>query len=227
MNLRYLNMMVQLGFVPAPSLPAVISSIRILKKSGESVDADVETGVNFQYMEECNNWPEYILQALAGYALSQNASSSPVQPIIMTQDIHWNWFSKYPQFFSSEYLWFFIKAEGEIQAAAIIYHPKASALLGDNIFYIEYVSVAPWNRSSNLHSKRFPKLAPLFLKNVQSYIRSQFGYRYGFSLHSLPQAERFYNSIGMHELTALTKDGMKYFEFEEAPARKFAEGVQI
>jgi hypothetical protein len=66
---------------------------------------------------------------------------------ISNEDDHWRWFDKAIHLKGEEYDWFHLYADEKPQAVCIIYHPKESALEPGNIFYIEYLAVAPWNRS--------------------------------------------------------------------------------
>lgn len=219
MNLRNIKLLVDLGLVPSPPPPSIVRTLKIQKNDGEIVDASIESGVDFKYLEECNQWSEYVLKMLV------KAEELGSRIDIMVEDFHWDWLSKYPRYFGEEFIWYFLKANETIQAVAIIYHPKNSATSAGEIFYVEYISVAPWNRKSNLYSKVYSNIAPTMLQAIQKHIIEKYGYKYGFSLHSLPQAERFYSSIGMMQIPSLAKDGMKYFELEESLARTFVEGA--
>ena len=66
---------------------------------------------------------------------------------ISTEDFHWDWFQKAVHCSTEEYEWFHLYGDGKPQAACLIYHPEASALESGNIFYVKFVSVAPWNRT--------------------------------------------------------------------------------
>jgi len=86
---------------------------------------------------------------------------------ISTEDIHWDWFKKAVDYSTDEYEWFHLYADGKPQAACLIYHPKASALEPGDIFYVEFVAVAPWNRTCELRPRKFRGLGEIVLRAAQ------------------------------------------------------------
>lgn len=140
-------------------------------------------------------------------------------------DFHWRWLDKALALNSEEYEWFFLTADNSVQAACLIYHPKASRLDGANIFYIDYISSAHWNRDRPGHKKRFSSVGKILIRHTISYAQDQLGYRPGFSLHSLPTAEDYYRHLKMIEFEAdPEKEGLKYFEAPPEAATNIAEG---
>ncbi|MDR9836407.1 hypothetical protein [Herbaspirillum huttiense] len=128
-------------------------------------------------------------------------------------DWGWNWLDKAIHLNHDEYVWIFLVAEEKVQAASIIYHPKTSRFDGEKIFYIDYLATANWNRPRPNFSKQFSTLGTKLIAFSIDYAMNTLGYRPGFSLHSLPDAESFYSKLGM---TAFEKDREKenlmYFE---------------
>jgi len=54
------------------------------------------------------------------------------------------------------------------------------------------------------------------IKQVQRYFKKTYRYKYGFSLHSLPQARKFYEKFGMiHFPEYNDKDGLFFYEIDE------------
>jgi hypothetical protein len=167
---------------------------------------------NFNFrLTECivNNIPE-----------SQHAA---VAQSVQLDDNHWNWLTKTCVTVSTEYEWFFLEINGLPQAACLIYHPKVSALNDDNIFYIEYVAVAPWNRPNPMEQRQFKGVGKAIIQSAVKYATEELKLRYGFSLHSLPKAEAFYEHIGMLNYPILDKDALKYYEMSEGNARSYME----
>ncbi|WP_335957985.1 hypothetical protein [Acinetobacter bereziniae] len=138
-------------------------------------------------------------------------------------DDHWDWFEKSAVYRSDEYKWFFLYAEGKPQAVCLIYHPKQSILSQENIFYIEYIAVAPWNRKNPMAVKKFAGLGELLIRFIVNYACQNLGLTLGFSLHSLPGAMGFYQSIGMQNITTEAKDGLEFFEMPSEVAGKYLE----
>lgn len=70
-------------------------------------------------------------------------------------DFHWGWIQKAAHCRSDEYFWFYLQADGKVQAACIIKHPKESRADKAGIFYIDYLAVAYWNRRRDGYTRRF------------------------------------------------------------------------
>lgn len=144
------------------------------------------------------------------------------------EDYHWNWLSKAAHCNTDEYHWFFIKAEGAVQAICIIYHPKQSRIDAQNIFYVDYLATAYWNRSRPGHSKKFSGLGKILLAHSIRFAINTIGYRPGFCLHSLPNAESFYARLGLRDFGYdEEKENLKFFEAEEAAALSIMEEINV
>lgn len=138
------------------------------------------------------------------------------------QDHHWNWVSKAINLNNHDYLWFSLEVQGCIEAIIIVYHPQQSRIVSSNIYYIDYLAVAPWNRTIGNSPRKFKALGPLLIKEAGKYIGINLTYGYGFSLHSLPQASSFYSRIGMIDFGAdVAKQNLHYFEMKEKQAEDF------
>ena len=142
---------------------------------------------------------------------------------IQMDDSHWRWFDKSCAFKTTEYDWFFLMADESSQGVCLIYHPKPSALEKGNIFYVEYVAVAPWNRVNPMQPRFFKGIGSILIKYAVNYAHTVLNLKYGFSLHALPKAAEFYYRIGMTDHLPLDKDGLQYFEMLEQRATEFVE----
>ena len=143
----------------------------------------------------------------------------------MLQDYHWNWLDKTMEFNKSGYNWFFLRTADGIQGLCITFHPKKSVLQNVNIFYIEYLSSAPWNRYSPLHERQYKGIGNEIIKQVQYYFLEKHQYSYGFSLQSLQQARGFYEHIGMVYIPGHNDDdGLFFYEMSKGNALSFLEG---
>ncbi|MGI2151874.1 hypothetical protein ACROAK_03130 [Shewanella oncorhynchi] len=140
---------------------------------------------------------------------------------IQVEDAHWKWLDKSFFYNSDEYQWYFLKTSSDVEAVCLTYHPKASELYSGNIFYIEFIAVAPWNRDDPMEQKRFKSLGSLLMRIVINYSVTKLGLTYGFSLHSLPQANGFYKRIGMTHCKNADKDSLEYFEMDVDSSMKF------
>lgn len=138
------------------------------------------------------------------------------------EDHHWDWFTKSALYKSDEHLWFFLYSEGLPQAACLIFHPKESALSAGNIFYIEYIAVAPWNRRNVMQDRTFAGVGTRILKHAVEHCRDILNLMPGFSLHALPGAMPFYEKIGMLREKRLDKGVLAYYEMPQAAFTAFA-----
>lgn len=151
-----------------------------------------------------------------------NTSQQDLMNQFNLQDAHWNWMGKAMQLNSQDYLWFSFEVGSDIEAIIVVYHPQQSRIIQSNIYYIDYLAVAPWNRVIGSSPRKFKALGPLLIREAGKYIGTNLTYGYSFSLHSLPQASGFYNRIGMVDFGAdVTKQNMHYFEMKEQEAEDF------
>ncbi len=156
--------------------------------------------------------------------ISMNKSLEETKEIansIIMQDSHWNWLKKSAALCPPEYEWFYLVADDKIQAICLIYHPKGALIEAGNIFYIEYVAVAPWNRSSKLNDKIYEKIGTKLIRAASEYACQSLKLKPGFSLHSLPQSESYYLHLGMVEVPVQKKDNLKYYEMNEETNNKW------
>lgn len=139
------------------------------------------------------------------------------------EDHHWNWFQKAATYSSDEYRWFFLYAEGLPQAACLIHHPKKSVLSAGNIFYVDYLAVAPWNRRNVMQNRIFAGVGTRILKHAVEYCRDSLNLMPGFSLHALPGAMTFYEKIGMLREESMDNGILAYYEMPGAAFAAFAQ----
>ncbi len=141
------------------------------------------------------------------------------------EDWHWDWPKKAMVLNGPAYTWFYLLVEDVVQAVCITYHPKVSRVDEDNIFYVDYLASAQWNRNSPGYTRKFSGLASKLLSHCVSYSRDVLKFRLGFCLHSLPGAEGFYLKIGMRDFGLDASKEMKYFEASEDACTKLLESA--
>lgn len=187
-------------------------------------DFSIEHGLNLQYAFDAQrDWSI----SLASHLLKlKNALPDPGELTAALQEFgiehsHWNWANKSLIYDGPEYEWFYTLVGGEVQAIALIFHPKESRIDKQSVFYIEYISLAPWNRDSRVQSKRYGGLGKELIRSAVDYSISKLKYRPGFCLHSLPQTEGYYGHIGMIDFGVDTGyHNLKYFEMDDTTALK-------
>lgn len=200
------------------------SSKRTILKAGiicdletlENTSYEIIEGWNIDLADKCDtDWKAYWYE-LACY-LKKNYSETPqklneIISSLSVEDAHWEWIRKANHFNSDEYHWFFFKTASSVEAACLVFHPKTSVINTANIFYIEFIAVAPWNRDSLIGKRKYKHIGKILLKEVMSFCTNTLRCDEGFCLHSLPKAEIFYEHIGMGRYPQEDKDGLPYFE---------------
>ncbi|EPN4987719.1 GNAT family N-acetyltransferase [Vibrio alginolyticus] len=194
--------------------------------NGKTHSYEIVHGWDFGLASLCDKeWGAFNLQILD---YIYNAAPCDQQNLLensLLEDAHWNWLQKHQRYHDDQYDWFFFMVDDIPQAACLVYHPKQSAVGDEPIFYIEFLAVAPWNRPNHIANQKFKGIGSILLKNVIEFADNNLKISRGFSLHSLPKAQGFYEKIGMVRYTAHDKDGMGYFEMEETTQAKFIGGI--
>jgi GNAT superfamily N-acetyltransferase len=98
---------------------------------------------------------------------------------------------------------------------------RLPAELDQPLVYIEYLATAPWNLRALVVQPRFTGVGLVLLHAaIQLSLDAEFKGRIG--LHSLPQAEAFYERHGFECLGVdPKKQGLKYYELSPQAASKF------
>lgn len=191
--------------------------------SGDVFPYKVCHGWNIASSFECDeSWGRSNLE-LFEYIEGQDFDDNKLADVldsIQTEDHHWNWFKKSVGTTGDEYEWFYLYAEDLPQAACLIYHPKDSALEDSNIFYVEFLAVAPWNRSCLVRDRAFLGVGSVLLRAALDFSVNKLGLSPGFSLHSLPQASEYYSKLKMVNVAEKNKDSLLYFELPGIEASK-------
>lgn len=209
-----------------PDLKNPDASGKIPNESSIDVDYKIFVGWDFLKASHCDQlWGSFNFD-LIQFILDQKydpTTLAQIESYVQLGDSHWDWLKKSFAYKDDEYKWFFLYAQDKPQAVCLIYHPKESELTGSNIFYIEYIAVAPWNRKNPMHQREFSGLGMLLIQFVTKYAAINLNLTLGFSLHSLPSAIPFYQHIGMQCIEGKEKDGLKFFEMPCEVANKYME----
>lgn len=202
--------------------PADISSDSIISKGhlkgrGGDVEYTIHLGWDLVLANLCDRtWGAFNV-ALMRHIRKLEASGVDIEPILAAaqlEDHHWRWLDKTLSYRGDCYKWFFLVAENYPQAACLVYHPKKSVSGAGDIFYVEYIAAAPWNRENVLSERVFKGVGPKLLDRIVSYAQDDLKLDPGFSLHSLPQAVAFYaEKLGMTPFSAYDKGVLKFFEW--------------
>lgn len=193
-----------------------IKSGKLSTTDGRSINFDIYVEWNLKIARMCEtHWGDFNIRLLEfiRQAIDNGADRNTLLSQTQFGDAHWEWLKKALAFQDERYRWFTIFAEDVPQAVCVIFQPKASVISPDsNIFYIEYLATAPWNRNNLMGPKKLGGMGTLIIETACEYAINQLGLRPGFSLHSLPGAIDFYRKIGMSQFPQHDKDSLVFFE---------------
>lgn len=188
----------------------------------------INHGLDVLSSHQCDQqWGKFNFQLLdfvKNFECSEEEREEMISGLFI-EDAHWDWLVKSYLYKADEYDWFYLIVEDQVEAVCLIYHPKGSAIDEADIFYVEYVAVAPWNRNNPMQKQKFKGLGTILIKRAVQFSIDALGLRPGFSLHSLPSAEGYYRHLGMQDFPERQKERLKYFEMPEENALTFVEGV--
>ncbi len=188
--------------------------------TGASVEAELRDGIE---QAQLDDWRTKWQPALA-VALQELAGKGvPISQ--WPQSWHWNWEQKSARVQGLlAYRGLCVVAQGETQGLAQIDLTKSCREPGQArrpLVYLDYLEVAPWNRHEIQQPTRFRGVGTALLSAaVQLSLDEGFKGRLG--LHSLPQADDFYQGMGMTDLGPDSDyQGLRYFEMTADHARAF------
>jgi predicted GNAT family N-acyltransferase len=127
---------------------------------------------------------------------------------------HWNWRNKADSVEDGRHLLVGVEYEDEWQGImAVARLPRSGRLGGGWVIYVDFLEVAPWNLKLLANAFRFKGVGTALLVDAVM-LSIEEGFEGAIGLHSLPQAEPFYNRCGM---TRVGEDpdyhGLPYYEF--------------
>lgn len=150
------------------------------------------------------------------YIQAQSAVGSP--------DGHWNWRDKIGKATKEALASFFVSHGNSVEAimeCRLLHFSREPSQANQPAVYVNHVAVAPWNRNQIQNPRSIAKLGDLMIATAVSLsIDEGFSGRIG--LHSIPQAEGFYQNCGMSDLGPDNNyEGLRYFEFTSSQAAAF------
>lgn len=180
---------------------------------------ELTNGYSFEKSLYCDQeWKLYHTKVMAYLKTLPEEQAIELAEKIDSQDWHWNWLNKTYHLKTDDCNeWFYLTIDSKVEAACLIYFPKNSYLNpSENIFYVEYLAVAPWNRYTPIEEQRLKGLGSLLLLKAINYLAKKYENSGRFSLHSLIQAEGYYiNKLKMQHIESNDKPSLKYFELPE------------
>jgi hypothetical protein len=140
-------------------------------------------------------------------------------------DAHWDWGKKCAAAPGANRKIYGLLNGDDVEGAMVIKFGETTRVgLSQGLLYVDFVSVAPWNRAEIQNPQRFNGLGRLLMGAAVALSISE-GLDGRCGLHSLPSAEGFYRRIGMADLGPdPAKDGLRYFEFDADAAKNSLDG---
>ena len=139
------------------------------------------------------------------------------------------WRLKEAQLTSAQFAFLAIRAEGKVQGFVKLivdgYTSNAPTTLGKPLVYVDFLESAPWNVKRYMdvlqREQRFKDVGrELIRAAIYESLNRGFGGRIG--LHSLPEAEGFYQQLGMVRLASdATKGDLVNYELDDRLAQEF------
>jgi hypothetical protein len=117
--------------------------------------------------------------------------------LVPLEHAHWDWTNKADRVKADYHLLVAIECEGEPQGImAVVRNPRPARLDDGQVVYVDYLESAPWNLRHSSAQPRFLGVGTVLMADaVRLSLEMGLGGRVG--LHSLPQAEVFYNKCRM------------------------------
>ncbi len=155
-----------------------------------------------------------VIEALWGAARENAAAGGAAEGLAPLEHDHWDWRNKADSVRTGQHLLVAAECEGEPQGVMAVFRAPRRARLGDgHVVYVDYVETAPWNLKGMGAAPRFLGVGSVLLTEaVRLSLEMRLEGRVG--LHSLPQAEGFYERCGMTRVGPdPTYYDLAYFEF--------------
>lgn len=188
----------------------------------EPVEAELRDAIEEQQLTDWQTgWQPALIETLKDLA----ARGVPMAE--WPQSWHWDWRKKQSGVAGLlAFPGFSILAEGMTQGLVQIDLTRAARLpsqAGKPLAYVDYLEVAPWNRSDLAAERRLQGVGSALLTAVVALSAAE-GFKGRIGLHSLPQADAFYARSGFDDLGPDANFGeLRYFELSEERARAFLE----
>lgn len=171
------------GKIKLTGSTTVIKSGEITESGGKVSEYEISHGWDAVTAMNCDtSWGQFKIETLE-FIVSQNYSDEKLNEVLQglsLEDHHWDWFAKSMHLNSNKYEWWFLTIDGVPQGACIICHPKGSEIDGKNIFYIEYVATAPWNRDNPYQDKKFLGVGTILINCALDYSVNSLNLAHGF-----------------------------------------------
>lgn len=226
MTLNEIRQAISSGALKTTAQMTLVDSGTLIDDKKNDVDYEVKCGANPNLASHCDiEWGVFFSEVSKHlHSLHPDKRDSVAQGF-QFGSAHWDWLSKTIHFKDDSYIWFYLIANEQVQGVCLIYHPEGAKLQVGDVFYIEYIAVAPWNTTNPIAPRRFNGIGTLLIRTVLNYSVNVLKLNYGFNLHALSQAEQYYESkLGMthiqaHDKTQSNGAVLKFYELKSEQAK--------
>lgn len=194
------------------------------RATGEIVEASLIDGITERQLADVESaWNP----TLVAHVEELKAEGVPRRDWPQTH--HWNWRSKCDRVRGIlAYRGFAIECDGHTQGLMQVKTTELCRLprqKGKPLVYVDYLEAAPWNQRQMVEEPIFAGVGTVMMAAAISLSREE-GFAGRIGLHSLPQADSFYERYG---LTSLGADEryfrLTYFEMTSPRAARFLRGA--
>lgn len=213
-----------------------IGQVEILDlTTGSFVEASLFEGLADRHIDSCEaNWYPILQQQSSEIRKKHITADGKLNweayqkelAINGIQDHHWDWRGKRNCYgVLLQYKSFALECCGELQGLLCVNLLERCELpeqKGKPLVYVEYITVAPWNRAQLYQQPKYKYVGSVLLATaISASIDEEYDGRIG--LHSLPEADTYYaHIVGMVNLGITPRyDNLNYFELTPDGARKF------
>jgi hypothetical protein len=185
-------------------------------RSGELVEASLFDELTAEHLAL---WEKSWVPAMQDHCQSLHRDKRP-------EDSHWDWRNKSEAWEGYlGYRTFALVCRGELQGMMMINDLVSARLpeqFGKPLIYVEFVATAPWNRPEVQSPPRYRGAGQVFILTAVEASRDA-GFKGRVGLHSLPQAEGFYEQrCGFTRLGRdSSHENLIYFEMTKPQADAF------
>lgn len=195
--------------------------------TGEPVPATLHDEVTIaHFLETQKEWRPVVV----GAAKKLHHAGAGQQ---IPQHWHWDWNRKAPELGLLPIRFLAVECEDRLQGLMkvdlVSHRCRISGQRGQELVYIDYVEVAPWNIKTFTEALGLqPRFSGVGTRLVEAAVRlsQDEGFKGRVGLHSLPASERFYLSgCSMKGVERnLNKQGLLWCEFTPEQAERFLRG---
>lgn len=193
----------------------------VRRKTRQPVEAELWDDITEDHV---NMWQADWLPVINQHRAKLESTKTPLSK--WPQDLDWCWDKKTEMSRGLlSFRRFSLICDDKLQCLMLVNLTKLSGRLqgqsGKDLVYVEFLSTAPWNRNDISPEPVFSGAGLIMIRTCVELSIAE-GLRGRIGLHSLAQAEQFYQRCGMTEMGVDPDcDDLKYFEMTEEQAKAF------